>query len=466
MIYRTKLEKEHYFNEIMSTYQKTTGSAIPSPPKQQRKVMSLQDHAAYAILSDYPRNQHYLGDKYVQHRMKLMYGETEQQILTHFLPAKVGWSMEFQLHKWYTPADLNCDYLQLKYDTLFELEFTPDWFKYVQRFIPEFEFGFALYNRLKIPVTWHFYNYMVKKGYIVHLMSAGHSDDTLRRHLEQCGDIESNPGPSYKDQCRQKYKRKEFGNEIQEQKEHQKFLKEIEREATMQVFGIDSALTAIGQAYVGKKTASAMDSIKKNADTLTSELIDLFDYFKSSLSTFKNIVFKGINCLDIVIETFFSLIQISLASPGKKLLSMGVEIARLVKHFGLSCTVSDLKNFVFGKFNAENKFNRNVTMQSGSAGNIANYVIKLLFAIMGIAFVGFIPDPTHMEKTLKRMGDFSRNCKSMSDFNKEFHGALTGMIESFQTNVLGLEKEEEITKFVSGMDEWFLKTRALLILTD
>jgi len=450
----------------MSTYKKTTGSAIPPPPKQQRKVMSLQDHAAYAILTDYPRNQTYLADKYVQHRMKLMYGETEEKILSQLMPTQIGWSLEFQLCKCYEPADLNCEHLQLKYDTLFELEFTPDWFSYVKVFIPEFEFSYFFFDRIKIPVTWHFYRYMVKKGYIKHLRSAGCNDDTLKRHLEQCGDIESNPGPSYKEQCRRKFEKKEFGNQIDERKEHQRFIKEIEREANMQMFGIDSALTALGQAYVGKKTASAMDSIKHNADLLTHELIDLFDYFKESFSSVKQIVFKGINCLDIILETFFSIIQISLASPGKKLLSMGIEIARLVKRFGLSCTVSDIKNFVFGKYEAANKFIRSATMQSYLATNIASYIIKLLFAIMGIAFVGFIPDATHAEKTLKRMGDFSRNCKSMSDFNKEFHGALTDMIESFQTNILGLEKEEEITKFVSGIDQWFLKTRALLVRTD
>jgi hypothetical protein len=430
----------------------------------EREVATLQDRSIYALLEEGITLDRLLRDETMGYFIRRIFLKNSD--FSMYIPFE-GMHYFFALQKGYTPKWINCSERELKYDTIQENEFTPGWFKYVISYLDwctyyQGTFGF----KIIIPVTMDWFMYLQKYRVELDLCMNLHR---LKRALEQCGDIESNPGPSYKNK---------FGPNTLKSQQH--FEREIKTE--MQIFG---SLPASLGAMAGVANTYSNWKIGRSVDAACGDVTRIADAFSETCKTIReqfthltNVAIKGVNVLDLIIEAFFSIIQISMAKRSKIFYSVGVEIARLVKHFGLKTSVRAITDFVFGVFDVSTQtfkttYNAikqkviNAQMQMDfNPSNMAGYLIKLLFAIMGVAFVGFIPDQTHIEKTVTRMGNFSRNCKNMSDFNKEFHGALTDMLKSFQVNVLGIEPQEELEQFISGIDAWFVKTRKLLQRTE
>lgn len=393
--------------------------------------------------------------------------------------------------------DLNCDEEQNSYDALRMSEFNPIWFKFVHKIIYQTTYTYSFLASPIIEITPHWYEYLVENGYIKRFLLCKNTNSLMHELLLMCGDIESNPGPTYKEQCQKRWKRSKVSQKVEQIKEHQRFLREIrEREednyiepvrrikVEMQIFStVASAISSAGSVGFNYKASKTFDNISNSTTIVTEKITETLETFKQAFKGMENLIYKGFDILTLVTDIMFSLLQVSFAKKGKKIVSLSIELFRLLTKHGISTsTITALRDFIFPYFKETFEdikdyaigIKKRVTMQGNLHDKInevigeisPTHIVVFLMSILSIVFTSMIPKATQIEATLKRLGDLGRSSKGIRDFNEVAHGAVSMVLDEFKVNVLGLQPREQIEQFVSGIDRWFDETRCLLQRTD
>lgn len=379
--------------------------------------------------------------------------------------------------------DINCSEDQNTYDALRMSEFNKVWFKFVHKFV--YYYYTNTWASPVIEITPHWYSYLVDNNIILELMRCRNVHHIMEKLLILSGDVETNPGPSYKDLCNKSWKRSKRAKRIEQLKQEQHILRQIRKQeeeyiepreriiAEMQIFSAAaSVLPVLGNSYLGYKTDQVLKKVNFSADLLTNEITTTLQQFRQTFSKFEQFIFKGFNLIDLVADIIFSLLQVSFARVGCKIASLSMELFRLLSKHCISTNLIDgLRNLIAPYFNVEKK---EVSMQIDEETNIFNmvteisptHIVVFLFGILSLVFTQMLPKTTEIEKTLERIGKLGRSSKGIKDFNEIAHSIVGTVLEDFKVNVLGLAPREKIEEFVSGIDRWFDETRALLQRTD
>jgi hypothetical protein len=377
--------------------------------------------------------------------------------------------------------DLNCDEDQNTYDALRESEFDKIYFKLLHTIIFRTKYTYSFLASPIIEITPHWYEYLVNNGYVRRFLLCKNINSLMHELLLMCGDIESNPGPTYKQQCQQKWRKNKTSHKIEQLKEQQhieRVLRLQEQEyfdkdpikrvkVEMQIMGsLASAVPLLSSVYLGCKTNRTMNKVTISADRITEEITSTLQRFKETFSKFEQFCYRGFNVIDLVADIMFSLLHLSFAKPGYKIATLSIELFRLLTKHAISTTLIDnLRNLISPYFNRK-EVNMQIDIQdklTGIATEItATHIVVFLFAILSVMFNSVIPKATQIESVIKRLGDLGRSSKGISDFNTVAHQAVGSVLGHFQENVLGIRKPEEIEKFVTGINLWFDEVRELM----
>lgn len=390
--------------------------------------------------------------------------------------------------------DLNCDEEQNTYDALRMSEFNPIWFKFVHKIIYQTTYTYSFLASPIIEVTPHWYEFLVNNGYVKRFLLCKNTNALMHELLLMCGDIEANPGPTYKEQCQKRWKKNKHSQKVEQIKEQQRFLREIrEREednyiepmrrikVEMQIFStVASVISSAGSVGFNMKAAKTFDNISNSTTLVTEKITETLETFKQAFKGMENLMYKGFDILTLVADIMFSLLQVSFAKKGRKIASLSIELFRLLTKHGISTsTVTALKDFILPYFtetfeNVKEYVSKKVNMQINLQDQMTNvlgeitptHIVVFLLSILSIVFTSMIPKATQIEATLTRLGNLGRSSKGIRDFNEVAHGAVSMVLDEFKVNVLGLQPREKIEQFISGIDRWFDESRALLQRTD
>ncbi len=389
--------------------------------------------------------------------------------------------------------DLNCDEEQNTYDALRMSEFNPIWFKFVHKIIYQTTYAYTFLASPIIEVTPHWYEYLVNNGYIKRWLLCKNTNAIMHELLMMCGDIESNPGPTYKEQCQKRWKRSKVSAKVEQLKEQQRYLREIrEREeeqhfepvrrikVEMQIFSslyssATSTATACSTIFMNNKIKNTFTNVNRSVDEVTMRINEALEMFKSTFRDAKQFMFKGFNVISLVSDIIFSLLQISFAKPRRKIASLSIELFRLLAHHGINTDLIDkTKSFIAHYFEAANeikdqaidKIRKTVSMQIEIKDILDSvsptHLVVFLFSILSLLFNNLVPKTTHIESIMKRLGDLGRASRGISDFNNVAHKVVGLVLDQLKIS-MGIRPHEEIENFVSGIDDWFKDTRALLV---
>lgn len=368
----------------------------------------------------------------------------------------------------------NDSYIYRSGDEIFLDEFKDSWFKQVHDLTLKNEFS-------EIYVSHEFYEKLHKSGVLNLFMRCKTVGDLRKLLLILAGDVETNPGPDYKEICQDKHKKNRLSRQKRQQQFSQKdlrnlrkqtnddfsYLKQMEkRECDLQIgSALASAFTLASSSYLGYKTNKTMNSLNNAAQTLTTEISKTLQDFRDMFSDVRQYVMRGINLIDLVGDIMMSLLQISFAKPGYKLASLGVELFRLLPKYGICSSVIDsVRTYIYPsmeKKEVELQIDTNDLLQF--AGEITpGQVVTFVITILSVVFMQAIPKTSHMEQVLKRVGDVCRSAKNISDFNNTMHVSMTTALDYFKREVLGLRTGPEIEQFISGLDHWFDDVQAML----
>jgi hypothetical protein len=378
-------------------------------------------------------------------------------------------------------TDLNCDPIENTIMALQMSEFEPIWFyllnKVLERSILEQDYQHQNYffkYVCKIKVSVHWWEVLARSGFFVKL-SKCLSVGAMKRLLQKCGDIELNPGPTYKEVCQRKFKRNLYSDKREEwkaqkqierqirleeeeyvPKNHKKIIKDVE----MQMFGTLGTLASItGNMWLGAKTNNALDKATKSIDTVTTEITKTLDQFRLTFANFSGMMFKSFNILDIISDIIFALLQLSYAKYECKIKSLTVEFVRIMRKYGFGISIDYIRNLIMR--------HRQPSMQIDGKIDFYEYlnpttIVSLLFVVLSTVFTTVLPKKTHLEEVIKRCGELGRSSKGIKDLNDTLHESVGFMLEYFKVNVLGLTPTEKIEEFISGIDRWFDDVRNFL----
>lgn len=383
------------------------------------------------------------------------------------------------------------------YMALKPYEFTDKWFEQLYKHLFVYNTTF-LYGPQQFAISLHFYEKLHSSGVLRLFCRCQDVKQLKTLLLLLAGDVEQNPGPSYKDLCKDSYKKKNISRQIKQNRQTLAdlrqlrkqtnddftYLKDIEkRECDLQIGALlGSAASIAGQAYTGYKALGTMNKIQNVAEVLSEQISSTLDQFRECFRNVTNYVSGAFTLFDLVKDIMMGLLQISFAKPGYKLASLGVELFRLLPKYGIPTSLVDsIRTFVYPYFNSKRDAiepiptisaavsKQQVELQMDTsdllslAGEITpTQIVMFLLTILSAVFLKAIPKTSQLESILKRVGDICRSGKNIVDFNSTMHSCLTTGLDLFKTEVLGILPHQEIEQFISGIRTWFEDVEGML----
>lgn len=383
-------------------------------------------------------------------------------------------------------GDLACTYKEHLFDVLRENEFDNLYFKFLVKYVL---YEINSYNYIvpctQIPITPHFYEYLVDNGIVLNLYKC----KTLHEIslLLLCGDVESNPGPTYKQQCQNKYYKKKQARSIYEVKEENRMNRELNKremivtdqdlikeiKVQMQIGGLfTSGATVLSTLYLGNKTRQTMDKANNFMDTINSQIISVMDSFKDLLKKVQDKFEYTFDLMTLISDFVFAILQVSFAKPTNRIYSFGVEFIRIMMRHGLSSSLcQEYINTITSYFKGTNKVDVKMQIDDEITSSdllshlneylTPNYLCLGLFGILSIIFTSVLPKKNDIEELVERLGKLGRNAKGIRDLSTVSHESFSMML-SYLKDSLGLRDSLQIEQFISGIDNWFDEVRSFL----
>lgn len=389
------------------------------------------------------------------------------------------------------------EYVDHLFDVLRESEFTKMYFHFVYKYIMyELDRWNYIVPIIKIPITPHWWEYLLDNGVVYKLYLCKNLHDISLLLLS--GDVEENPGPTYKELCAKKFKHKQISRNIYEIKQHQTMIRELRKKeeefdlkqvikAEIQI-GFLSAGMALGSSYLGFKTNNVLNNAQNIVDNMSSQISTVLESFQGIMKTIENKFVKTIDLITLVSDFVFSIMQVSYAKSSKRLQSFGLEMFRLLLRHGFPTEICQKLIVFIGEYviHYAKKImpvSEKVEMQidaifsgdtvelntdiKGEALDITQYLtptylVMGLFGILSLLFTSVLPSKTQCEDVINRLGLLGRSSRGIKDLASTAHDSFAVMIDYFKINVLNLRPTEEIENFVSGIDRWFDEVREFL----
>lgn len=361
------------------------------------------------------------------------------------------------------------------WDAMLDSEQEKMWFFLLHKLAKRFILGIV------IPMSIHQYEWLYKQDFFRRVHKCNDNLELEELLLMLAGDVESNPGPTYKDTCKLAYKKKQHDRKVYTDKNMRRMNlnlkgKEINEDfkyvidegkkiaGNMQILSLVTPLVGLGSSfYLGNKTRTFMNKANNNMDILTSEITKTLETFRGLVSNEDSILHKGINMVKLMGDLIFGLLQVSMSQPSKRLYSLGLEIFRILTSHGLNmdlldsiktCTTSAFEKIkVYGKMQIEGIEHLEYLTPA--------HVCMFFFSILSLVFTGVAPKVTSIEVLIKRLGDISRSAKNIMDFNNATHSGLQFVLNEVK-KMLGLRPTDEVEMFISGIDRWFDEVRSFL----
>lgn len=361
------------------------------------------------------------------------------------------------------------------WDAFLDSEQEKIWFYFLKKYVDQ---GILA---ITIPMTIHQYEQLYNMDFFNRVFKCGTSADLSNLLLMLSGDVESNPGPSYKDTCRLVYKKKQNDRKIYTDKNMRRMNLDLKgREinddfkyvidegkkvaGSMQILGLVTPLVGLGSSiYLGNKTRTFMNKANTNMDILTEQITETLKTFRGLVTDENSILHRGINMVKLIGDLIFGLLQVSMSQPSKRLYSLGLEIFRILTSHGLNIDLLDsIKTCTKSAFEKIKVYG---SMQIDGIEHLEyltpTHVCMFFFSILSLVFTGFAPKATSIEILIKRLGDISRSTKNIMDFNNATHSGLQFVLNEVK-KTLGLRPTDEVELFISGIDRWFDEVRSFL----
>lgn len=363
------------------------------------------------------------------------------------------------------------------WDAMIESEGEKIWFFLLNKILSQGFYGIV------VPVSLHWYEQLYHMNFFQKVYKCETSVDLSNLLLMLAGDVESNPGPTYKDICKldyikNKHERKIYTDknmrrmnmELKKNKRNDDFdyLKdEVQRvKGEMQVFGLlSSTAQVLTGAYLTRKTDRLMTKMDANIDIISNQLVETLTQFRNVFEKTQNMIFKGLDLISLIGDIIFGLIQVSFAQANKKVYSLGLEIFRILSKHNLDLNILDtIKTYTHSAFDKiRGRMQIDITDKLEYITPL--HVCMFLFSILSVIFTGVVPKTTSIEVLIKRLGDNSRNVKNILDFNNATHNGMTFVLNEIKKS-LGLRPADEIEQFIVGIDKWFDEVRSMLTRAD
>ncbi|QBL75901.1 putative non-structural polyprotein [Solenopsis invicta virus 12] len=363
------------------------------------------------------------------------------------------------------------------WDALLMSEHEKIWFKFLDKILTYGFYG------ITIPITIHWYEYLYDTGLLFDFYKVETSADLTKLLLKLAGDVESNPGPTYKEVCSLNYKKKQHTRKIytdknmirmnlhlkdkRTNKDFDYMLQEETRvQGEMQILGMLSSAVQLGVgAHTTYKANKFMSSMESNAQKLTSQITDTLMQFRQLFSRTEQYIMKGIDVISLIGDIILGLIQVSLSAASKRLYSLGIEVFRILsKHAVNVDLLGNIRDFTDSSFKYI-KGRMQIDTQGVADLLTPTHICMFLMTILSFIFTGVAPKATSAETLLKRLGDVSRSTKNIIDFNNSIQTGMTFVMNEVKKQ-LGLRPSDEIEQFVVGIDKWFDEVRDLLSRVD